>query len=224
MKIVLLLSGGLDSTTALYHLKAEGHEVLGLAIDYGQRHSKEILRAQEIARLSDIRFEVADLSSMRKFLSSSSQTSDIPVPEGHYTENSMKLTVVPNRNMIMLSAAAGWAVNTRSDAVAYAAHSGDHTIYPDCRPEFIAAMNQAMKLCDWHSVELITPFVNWSKSQIVRRAYELKVPLELTWSCYKGGVEHCGKCGTCVERREAFLLAGIKDPTVYEQAELKGAG
>jgi 7-cyano-7-deazaguanine synthase len=115
-------------------------------------------------------------------------------------------------------------VNVRADAVAYAAHSGDHTIYPDCRPEFIAAMNHAMKLCDWHSVELITPFVHFSKSEIVTLASQLKVPLELTWSCYKGGEFHCGKCGTCVERREAFELAKIKDPTIYKFETVQGTG
>lgn len=224
MKIVLLLSGGLDSTTALYHLKAAGHSISGLAIDYGQRHSKELERARAIAELSNTPFEIADLSSMKKFLSGSSQTSDIPVPEGHYTEASMKLTVVPNRNMIMLSLATGWAVNIRADAVAYAAHSGDHTIYPDCRPEFISAMNHAMKLCDWHSVELITPFVGWTKSEIVTRATELQVPLEMTWSCYKGNDLHCGKCGTCVERKEAFSLANVKDPTQYLVTDERSAG
>lgn len=223
MKVVLLLSGGLDSTTALYYLKSQGHDVMGLAIDYGQRHSKELLRAREIASQAEIEFEIADLSPLRKFLSSSSQTSsDIPVPEGHYTESSMKLTVVPNRNMIMLSIATGWAINMRADAVAYAAHSGDHTIYPDCRPEFVVAMNHAMQLSDWHSIELLTPFVGFTKSKIVNLAQQLKVPLELTWSCYKGGEHHCGKCGTCTERREAFALASVKDPTVYEQIELLG--
>lgn len=219
MKIVLLLSGGLDSATALYELKAAGHEVIGLGIDYGQRHAKELDAARAIAARADVQFEIADLSLIQKFIAGSSQTSNIPVPEGHYTENSMKLTVVPNRNMIMLSVATGWAVNMRAEAVAYAAHAGDHTIYPDCRPEFIKAMNIAMNLCDWHQVELLTPFENSSKAEIVTRATKLGVPLDLTWSCYKGTDLHCGKCGTCVERKEAFQLSGIEDPTVYDSQE-----
>ncbi len=215
-KAVLLLSGGLDSTTALYHLRAIQTEVFPLLIHYGQRHSKELAAARRICTRLNLKPMLVDLRAIQPLISTSSQTNEaIEVPEGHYTEESMKLTVVPNRNMVMLSLAISWAVSLKADRVVYAAHAGDHTIYPDCRPEFIQTMNQAAQLCDWHSVELFSPFENWTKSDIVRRGLELRVPYEETWSCYKGLALHCGKCGTCVERKEAFALLNVVDPTVY---------
>lgn len=147
----------------------------------------------------------------------SSQTSeDVPVPEGHYAEESMKATVVPNRNMVLLSLATAWAVSLKAQYVAYAAHAGDHAIYPDCRPEFFGHLGEAIRRCDWHKVEPLSPFIRMTKSQIVKEGDKLQVPFERTYSCYKGGEKHCGKCGTCVERREAFSLAGVPDPTQYE--------
>lgn len=216
MKYVLLFSGGLDSTTALYQLKNEGHEVQCLAVDYGQRHKRELEAARSIAKKAEVPFHLLDLRSARILIAGSSQTGDIDVPEGHYTQESMKLTVVPNRNMIMLSMAIGWAVNLKFDAVSYAAHAGDHAIYPDCRREFVEAMQKASRLCDWHPVEVVAPFVDKTKSEIVKIGHKLSVPFDLTWSCYKGGDLHCGKCGTCVERQEAFELAHVADPTHYE--------
>ncbi len=216
MKLVVLVSGGLDSSTLIYDLKKQGHEVAGLSILYGQRHDKEINAARLICQGLHVEHQIADLSGIQQFLAGSSQTStDIEVPEGHYTEESMKLTVVPNRNMILLSVAMGWAISKKFDGVAYAAHGGDHAIYPDCRPEFVQKIAEIGKICDWHQIEIITPYVRWTKSQIVARGSELQVPFNQTWSCYKGLEAHCGKCGTCVERREAFELAGLTDPTVY---------
>jgi 7-cyano-7-deazaguanine synthase len=216
MKTVVVFSGGLDSTVLLKQVVSAGDETLALSIDYGQRHRKELQFAEEIARSYGVEWELADLSGIAKLLAGSSQTSaDIPVPHGHYAEASMKQTVVPNRNMIMLSMAAGWAISRQFDRIAYAAHSGDHTIYPDCRPEFVQAMRNAFQLCDWHLIDLYTPFVTFTKSQIVQTGASLDVDFAHTWSCYEGGELHCGKCGTCVERREAFTLAGIPDPTRY---------
>lgn len=215
MKTILIYSGGLDSTVLLFHLRDEGHGVKALGIDYGQRHRRELDHAQGIASDIGVPFRVADLSPLGPFLAGSSQTSDLEVPEGHYADESMKLTVVPNRNMLMLSVAIAWAVSTKADAVAYAAHAGDHAIYPDCRPEFAKAMDEAARLCDWSPVELFRPFIGMTKADIVRRGAELAVPFEKTWSCYKGLDAHCGKCGTCVERREAFKVSGVKDATQY---------
>ncbi len=213
---VLTFSGGLDSTVLLYRLLAEGGKVAALSVDYGQRHRVELDHAGRIAAAAGVQHEVADVSAVTRFLGGSSQTdSKVEVPLGHYTAESMKQTVVPNRNMIMLAVAAGWAVSLKADRVAYAAHAGDHAIYPDCRPEFAAALGEAIRLADWHSVELVFPFVEMSKADIVRLGAELGVPFEQTWSCYQGGEFHCGDCGTCVERREAFKLAGIADPTAY---------
>ncbi|MDX2110680.1 MAG: 7-cyano-7-deazaguanine synthase QueC [Verrucomicrobiota bacterium] len=218
MQVVHLLSGGLDSTVLAAHLLAEGHGVRSLAIDYGQRHRRELDAARAIADHYHLEHRQADLTAVTDLLAGSSlTTAGMAVPDGHYADESMKLTVVPNRNMLFLSLAICWAVSTKSDAVAYAAHAGDHTIYPDCRPEFAASMADAARLCDWHPVALLRPFVNLTKSAIVRRGHELGVPLHLTWSCYKGGAHHCGKCGTCMERREAFALAGVEDPTCYSE-------
>jgi len=215
MKTILIYSGGIDSTVLLYHLRREGHGVRCLGINYGQRHLRELEAAKAICGRAKVEYRMADLSALKPLLGGSALTSDLEVPEGHYAEESMKQTVVPNRNMIMLSVAIGWAVSLKSDAVAYAAHAGDHPIYPDCRPEFVEAMNAAAGLCDWRKIRIIHPFINKTKAEIVRRGAELAVPFDMTWSCYKGGQIHCGKCGTCVERREAFELAGIADPTAY---------
>jgi 7-cyano-7-deazaguanine synthase len=150
-------------------------------------------------------------------LGGSSLTSpEIAVPHGHYAQQSMKQTVVANRNMIMLAVAAGWAINQRAERVAYAAHTGDHAIYPDCRPEFAEAVDRAIRLADWHEVYLYCPFVRLTKAQIVARGAELGVDFVHTWSCYEGGRIHCGRCGTCFERREAFQEANVADPTEYE--------
>ncbi len=216
MRTALIYSGGLDSTVLLYHLRAEGHEVRCLGIDYGQRHRRELEAAAAICRRLGTEYRIANLGALRSLLGGSALTGEVPVPDGHYTEESMKQTVVPNRNMIMLAVAIGWAVSLQYDAVAYAAHAGDHTIYPDCRPEFADAMDRAAALCDWHPVRLLRPFIARTKADIVRLGAALGVPFEQTWSCYRGGEYHCGRCGTCVERREAFALAGVGDPTTYE--------
>jgi 7-cyano-7-deazaguanine synthase len=218
MKTVVIYSGGLDSSVLLYHLLAERQEVHALSIDYGQRHRCELDRAAGICKLAGVPHQTAALPGLRSLLSGSSLTSpEIEVAEGHYTEENMKSTVVPNRNMILLAIATGHALSIDAKQVAYAAHSGDHAIYPDCRNEFADAMARAISICDWKSVELSRPFVDWTKAEIVRRGAELNVPMELTWSCYKGGERHCGRCGTCIERREAFDLAGVDDPTEYAE-------
>lgn len=215
MRIVLIHSGGLDSTVLLYKLRADGHELRCLGIDYGQRHRRELDAGQVICRDLGVEYRIADLKGLRPLLAGSALTDDVPVPDGHYTDETMKSTIVPNRNMIMLSAAIGWSVSLKYDAVAYAAHAGDHTIYPDCRPSFVEAVRNVARLCDWRPIELLTPFADKTKADIVRIGAGLGVPFERTWSCYKGGQVHCGTCGTCVERREAFQKAGIADPTVY---------
>jgi 7-cyano-7-deazaguanine synthase len=217
VKTVVVYSGGLDSTVLLHQLLADGDQVLALSVDYGQRHRVELEYARRLAEAVGIEWRLADLSSVGQLLGGSSLTSpDVAVPHGHYAEQSMKQTVVANRNMIMLSVAAGWAISQRADRVAYAAHTGDHAIYPDCRPEFAEAVDRAIRLADWHEIHLVCPFVRLTKAQIVARGAELGVDFAKTWSCYKGGAIHCGRCGTCFERREAFSQAGVHDPTKYE--------
>lgn len=220
-KTVVVMSGGMDSTTLLYYLRSLGRDVLPLGVDYGQRHARELLAARTICNRLGLVYEVADLHQIRPLLGGSSQTdASVPVPEGHYAEESMKKTVVPNRNMILLSLAIARAISAGADEVAYGAHAGDHAIYPDCRGEFVQIMKEAALLCDWTPIKLVAPFVDLTKAGIAKKGAELGVPFELTWSCYKGADLHCGRCGTCVERREAFILSGVSDPTQYEGIEV----
>jgi 7-cyano-7-deazaguanine synthase len=213
MKTVLILSGGMDSATLLYDLLAHGDSVEAIGVNYRQRHSKELGYAADLCNGLDVRFDVLDLSSLSGFLTGSSQSDpSVPVPFGKYDEPSMKLTVVPNRNMFMLAAAGAVAIARKADRLAYGAHAGDHTIYPDCRPEFVAAMGKAFGLCDWHTLTLHAPYIDMTKGDICKRGAELLVPYEKTWTCYVGGDRPCGQCGSCTERAEAFEFAGIPDP------------
>lgn len=215
-RTVLIHSGGIDSTVLLGKLLAEGREVFALSVDYGQRHRREIEAAKQIADFYKIKHQVADLRALSPLFGANALTdAKVAVPEGHYEEISMKATVVPNRNMLLISVATAWAISLRASSVAYGAHGGDHAIYPDCRPAFAEALDQAMRLADWHEVSLERPFVGMDKAAIVKLGTSLQVPLHLTWSCYVGGAKHCGKCGTCVERKEAFIKAGVADPTEY---------
>jgi len=158
------------------------------------------------------------MESVFDLIASGSQTGNEPVPEGHYAEESMKATVVPNRNMIMISIAVGWAVSTGSKDVYAAMHAGDHTIYPDCREEFVVPLQQAIQKGNaWNNCYFWAPFLEKTKAEIVKLGADLHAPLDQTWSCYKGGILHCGVCGTCVERKEAFQFAGVVDPTEYEK-------
>ncbi|MEC8013899.1 MAG: 7-cyano-7-deazaguanine synthase QueC [Verrucomicrobiota bacterium] len=216
MKAVVLFSGGLDSTVLVQQLIHDQASVRLLSINYGQRHKKELSHSSRIATSMNLPHRILDLPDLAELLSGSSLTdSSVELPEGHYAEESMKSTVVPNRNMILLAMAAGYALSIDFDTVAYAAHAGDHTIYPDCRPVFADAMQNALQLADWKDLRLHRPFVNLTKAELVRIGAKLGAPLHLTWSCYAGEESHCGKCGTCVERKEAFEVAKITDPTEY---------
>ncbi|GGB47321.1 7-cyano-7-deazaguanine synthase [Oceanisphaera marina] len=221
MNALLICSGGFDSVTLAYRLASEN--ALGglLSFDYGQRHKKEIDAARLCAERLQVPHLVMDISHIGAQLSGSALTDDIDVPHGHYSEDNMKLTVVPNRNAIMLTIAFGVAASRGFNAVALAVHGGDHFIYPDCRPDFIRlfAEMQQQALDGVANVGLFAPYVNTDKTEIARDAARFKVPVAETWSCYEGGEQHCGRCGTCVERIEAMALAGVDDPTSYQDTE-----
>lgn len=223
-KTIIIYSGGLDSTVLLAKLKAEGRELKALSINYGQRHARELRAAALICAKLKIERELADLTGVAHLLKGSSQTDPtVAVPHGHYAAENMKLTVVPNRNALMLSVAFAWAIALKYDAVAYAAHAGDHAIYPDCRETFIEPFALAMKNADWHQVQLERPFVGNTKAEIVRAGllYGAEELMAMSYSCYEGRELHCGLCGTCQERRAAFRDAGVVDPTKYDPAGLQ---
>lgn len=254
---IAILSGGMDSTTLVYHLLNEGYEVDCLSFNYGQRHAIELEYAHDTARQLGLAHDIVDLTGLTHLISNSALTSQnksshpslpakeqaIPVPDGHYAEETMRDTVVPNRNMIMFSIAAGVAVNRKANTIAAGMHGGDHFIYPDCRPKFLYTLGTAIlygnegfhnffsgtiedtkeeleaagRLDMYEAAKamgmtktakpLTTPFLDWTKAGIAYRALELGVPFHMTWSCYKGGSKHCGRCGTCVERLEAIDAA-----------------
>jgi len=217
MKTLVICSGGLDSVS-LAHITANEHQLTRLvSFDYGQRHRKEIYFAEAAAKRLGVPFHLIDMRGIGASLTGSALTDDIDVPDGHYEEETMRATVVPNRNAIMLSIGFGIAAAEGDEAVATAVHGGDHFIYPDCRPSFTRAFDamQQAALDGYAEVRLHTPFVEHSKAKIVRQGAKHDTPFAQTWSCYKGNKVHCGRCGTCVERREAFHLAGISDPTIY---------
>jgi 7-cyano-7-deazaguanine synthase len=220
-RVVAVVSGGLDSTTMAYSLRAQGYSLIAISFDYGQRHRKELAFAEQMAADLDAPWTLIDLhaAGLTNVLTGSALTDDtVTVPDGHYADESMKITVVPNRNAIMLSIACALAVTRDAGAVAFGAHTGDHFIYPDCRPEFVRAFEAMVNVAveGLASIEILAPFLSMTKTDIVKLGDELKVPFERTWSCYKGGALHCGTCGTCVERREAFAQADLADPTVYD--------
>jgi len=216
MKVVVLVSGGMDSVVALYGAAAEHEVVCVLSFDYGSKHNaREIPFARDHAAAMSLRHEVVRLDFMEPLFCSGLLRGGGEIPEGHYEEQTMRTTVVPFRNGIMLAVAAGLAESLEADGLVIAAHSGDHAIYPDCREEFMTAMGEAIRQGSYASLALLRPFIGDRKEDIVRRGVELGVDFGRTWSCYKGGEVHCGRCGTCVERREAFVLAGVDDPTDY---------
>lgn len=214
--VVVLLSGGMDSVTALHHAARSWRVVGALSFDYGAKHNhREIPCARWQCAQLGIRHEVVALDFINRLFRSDLLQSGGSVPDGHYAEASMKQTVVPFRNGILLAVAAGFAESVEAQGVVIAAHAGDHHIYPDCREAFMVAMDQAMTLGTYPGIRLLRPFIALSKAQIVTRGRDCGVDFAHTWSCYKGGELHCGSCGTCVERREAFQLAGVPDPTAY---------
>ena len=215
-KAVVVYSGGMDSFTVLNQAINTGAEVYAISFNYGQKHSKELVVAAEVCKSLNIHHKTVDISAINSLMAGSSLTSDIAIPEGHYEDDNMKSTVVPNRNMVLLSMAIAYAVSLEADKVYYGAHSGDHHIYPDCRPEFVEAMNAVSKIANYQAVEIVTPFLHQSKTEILAAGLAMNLDYANTWTCYNGRQQACGKCGSCVERLEAFALQNMTDPLEYE--------
>jgi 7-cyano-7-deazaguanine synthase len=219
-KAVIVLSGGMDSATAMYVAHVTGYKVYAISFYYGQKHNKELEYSKQLCKKLRVNHKIIDLQSITELINNSALTGNIEVPEGHYAEENMKVTVVPNRNMVMYSIAISYAVNIGAEAVYVGVHSGDHFIYPDCRPEFIEKLQTLAIIANegfiHKNFRIVAPFIKVEKHNIVSIGEKVRVPYELTWSCYKGGEKHCGRCGTCIERKEAFEYAGVPDPTIYE--------
>lgn len=217
--VLIVFSGGMDSTTLAAEYDRLGYDLLLISFDYGQRHVRELEAARRIASHYEAEHHIVDLTSVGRLLPGSALTDrSVDVPEGHYAEKSMRSTVVPNRNAIMANVAAGIASARGAAVVALGIHAGDHAVYPDCRPAFLEALQASVRtaLDGFPTPTVEAPFLYFTKTHIARLGVSLNAPLALSWSCYKGGTAHCGRCGTCVERHEAFVDAGLVDPTTYD--------
>ena len=216
-KVVVIYSGGMDSYTVLHKAIKQGLTPYALTFDYGQRHIKEIDVARSVCQELGVNHKIIDISAINQLIGGSSLTDNsIEVAEGHYQEENMKSTVVPNRNMILLSLAIGYAVSIGAEQVYYGAHSGDHAIYPDCRPEFVAKMNEVAAIANYEKTEIFSPYLNSNKIGILKDGLAMGLDYSKTWTCYNGREKACGKCGSCVERLEAFAANGLSDPVAYE--------
>lgn len=214
MKTVMVLSGGMDSTTLLYRLIKEGKEVKAISFNYGQRHKRELDLASKTCAKLGIEHKIIDIGFLKEVASNSSLTGDIPTPHGHYEAENMKKTVVPNRNMIMASIAIAWAVNLEYDEVALGIHAGDHAIYPDCRPLFLHLMQAIALVANFKEIKVYAPFLYFDKGDMAIEGTNLGVDYSLTHTCYEGTEIPCGLCGACQERAEAFKKAGVPDPLI----------
>lgn len=213
-KIIMICSGGLDSTVLYYYEKKMGNEIIPINFSYGSKHNK-IERERAKMLIPNLKFIDIDLSFLKSSLLEGQET----IPHGHYQAENMKSTVVPFRNGIMLSFAIGLAESEKADYVMLGSHAGDHAIYPDCRPEFTEAISRAATEGTYNNIEVISPFNTMTKSDIVKIGSHIGIEdiMGRTWTCYEGGERHCGKCGSCTERKEAFQIAGVIDQTEYEE-------
>lgn len=213
--VVCIYSGGMDSFTLVNEAHYLGMLHSCLSFYYGQKHGKELQYARRVCNELNVPQTVIDLQVLKPHLLGSALTDDVAMPEGHYAEENMRLTVVPNRNMVMLSIAIAYAVSHKLDRVWFGAHAGDHTVYPDCRESFVEAMDHAARIANWHPVRVSAPYINMDKAQILEIGYKLELDYAKSWTCYQGGEKPCGKCGSCQERLEGFAKIGKVDPLEY---------
>lgn len=219
-KALLILSGGMDSCTLAHMYKAEGHDLECISFNYGQKQIIELEHAQKIAKKLNVKHQIVDVSFLKNIFKNSALTDDsIPVPHGAYTKENMSVTMVPNRNTILLSIAWSIACVEKADILAYGAQCGDHYLYPDTRPDYFSAINLALRLgtedCRNPNLELQAPLLKLSKAEVIKLGLKYNVDYSKTYSCYEGGELHCGKCGACQNRIKAYQELGLKDPIIY---------
>ncbi|MDI5933360.1 7-cyano-7-deazaguanine synthase QueC [Halomonas kalidii] len=213
---VVIYSGGMDSFTVLHRALREGLDVHALSFDYGQRHARELEVAARVCRRLGVPHQVVDIRAIHGLIDDSALTDPSrEMPEGDYGQDNLSATVVPNRNMILLSLAIAKAVNIGAGRVDYGAHGGDHVLYPDCRPEFVEAMNAVAGIANFAPVEIHAPYLRASKAEILADGLAMGLDYADTWTCYRGEELACGRCGSCRERLAAFAAHGAKDPLGY---------
>lgn len=218
---LVILSGGLDSTTLLYDTISKGYKTFAISFNYGQKHKVELQLAKKTCEKLGVIHKIVNLEVLNELAPSALTRKEWKIPEGHYADKNMKQTVVPNRNMVLIALATSYAISIGAKKLFYGAHAGDHTIYPDCRKEFVKQLSKAVALCDWSKVDLYAPYLNMDKGDIATRGKILGVDYSLTRTCYTSGKKACGKCGACVERIEAFNKAKMVDPIEYEMGVRK---
>ena len=214
-KIIVVYSGGLDSFTLLNEAIRSGKEVSTLSFNYGQKHSKELNYVEKFCSKEAIDSKIVDVSSIKELFQGSSLTDEVDIPKGHYEDDSMKSTVVPNRNMILIALALGYAVTKEAEEVWFGAHSGDHAIYPDCRPEFVEKMDAVARIANYSPIAVKAPYIAMSKTEILAIGLNMQLDYGLTWTCYEGKELACGICGACHERLESFAANNVIDPIKY---------
>ncbi|MBZ5488222.1 7-cyano-7-deazaguanine synthase QueC [Halomonas aquamarina] len=217
---VVIYSGGMDSYTVLHRALREGLNVHALSFNYGQRHARELEVATQVCQQLGVPHQVVDIRAIHGLIDSSALTDATQaMPDGDYADDNLRATVVPNRNMILLSLAIAKAVNIGAGRVDYGAHGGDHVLYPDCRPEFVDAMNQVAGIANFDPIVLHAPYLKATKAEILRDGLAMGLDYRHTWTCYEGRALACGKCGSCRERLEAFAANNATDPLAYASTD-----
>lgn len=220
---VVIYSGGMDSYTVLHRALREGLSVHALSFDYGQRHVRELDTARQVCLSLGVPHQVVDIQAIHGLIDNSALTdSGQAMPQGDYATDNLRATVVPNRNMILLSLAIAKAVNIGAERVDYGAHGGDHDLYPDCRPAFVEAMKHVAGIANFEPVDLHVPYLNASKADILREGLAMGLDYRDTWTCYEGHELACGVCGSCRERLAAFASNGVMDPLAYSHSATVG--
>jgi len=217
-RTVVIYSGGMDSFTLLNKVIQDGYHVYTISFDYGQRHQKELKYAKNVCQTLNIIHKEIDIKNINSLLKGSALTDDLPIPLQSYDVSTMKTTVVPNRNMILISLATAYAISLQATCIFYGAHHDDGAVYPDCRPEFVSKINEVTNICDWTPITVYAPYLNATKTDILKDGLAMNLDYSQTWTCYNGKSLACGACGACLSRLKAFQNLGITDPIHYQES------